>query len=128
MIGDFLALIGIALVVGTGIVWFRLINAVRIPKRRTVFFAAMAAGAIAAVAGLGQGTGLLGSVAAWLTIAMAAVFIGLRAQSAQAAKTPAVAVGGQIIDFVAEDDAGEAFDLASLRGKPYLLKFFRGHW
>jgi cytochrome oxidase Cu insertion factor (SCO1/SenC/PrrC family) len=128
MSGDVLALVAIALVVGTGVVWFRLMNEVRIPQRRSAFFVAMGLGAAAAAVGLVQGTSLLGGVAAWIAIALATIFIGLRAQSAQAPKTPAVTVGGPILDFVAEDAAGEPFDLASLRGRPYLLKFFRGHW
>jgi len=40
----------------------------------------------------------------------------------------AVRVGGPILDFSAPDENGEPFALASLRGRPYLLKFFRGHW
>ena len=37
-------------------------------------------------------------------------------------------VGAPIIDFTALDDRAVPFELGSLRGKPYLLKFFRGHW
>ena len=38
------------------------------------------------------------------------------------------AVGAPILDFEAPDAEGEPFDLATLRGRPFLLKFFRGHW
>ena len=34
----------------------------------------------------------------------------------------------EIRNFTAKDDQGNSFDLAALRGRPFLLKFFRGHW
>jgi peroxiredoxin len=52
----------------------------------------------------------------------------LAAQARQASLKPAVSVGGPILEFVLPDDAGRAFDLSSLRGRAFLLKFFRGHW
>jgi peroxiredoxin len=55
-------------------------------------------------------------------------FLGLSAASGQAKVAPAIAVGGSTIDFTASDDQGQPFALASRRGKPFLLKFFRGHW
>jgi peroxiredoxin len=39
-----------------------------------------------------------------------------------------VAVGQEAPDFAASDSGGATFRLASLRGAPVLLKFFRGHW
>ena len=56
------------------------------------------------------------------------VFLGLTALSAQTPNTPAVAVGGPVIDFTAPADDGTLFDSGTLRGRPFLLKFFRGHW
>jgi hypothetical protein len=40
----------------------------------------------------------------------------------------AVAVGRPILDFTTIAGNGEVFELSSMRGKPYLLKFYRGHW
>ncbi|MGH7819078.1 MAG: hypothetical protein ACREQ9_04830, partial [Candidatus Binatia bacterium] len=55
-------------------------------------------------------------------------FLALAATGGQANVTPAVRVGEPIIDFTARDDHGDEFRLVSLRGRPFLLKFFRGHW
>ena len=52
----------------------------------------------------------------------------LRLQSAQAAKMPSVAVDGPMIEFALPGEDGASFESKSLAGKPYLLKFFRGHW
>ena len=74
------------------------------------------------------GTDVAGGVAAGLAIVAGVAFLALLAASRQPALTPAVAVGGPVVDFAAADDEGRPFDLASLRGTPVLLKFFRGHW
>jgi peroxiredoxin len=39
-----------------------------------------------------------------------------------------VALGQPIPEFTAPDAEGQPFALSSLHGRPYLLKFFRGHW
>jgi cytochrome oxidase Cu insertion factor (SCO1/SenC/PrrC family) len=93
--GDLLGVLAFGIVVVTGVAWFRLIKAVRIPSNRLAFFAAMGVGVVLGIAAFGQGTGVLGGLAA---------------------------------GFAIPDERGEPFDLASLRGRPYLLKFFRGHW
>jgi hypothetical protein len=128
MRGDLLGLLALGVVLATGVVWFRLIQAVRIPSNRLPFFAAMGVGVVLGIAAFGQGTGVLGGLAAGLAILAGGVFLGLRLQSTQDVREPAVRVGGPILDFSAPDERGEPFDLASLRGRPYLLKFFRGHW
>jgi peroxiredoxin len=33
-----------------------------------------------------------------------------------------------VVSFSAPDADGREFDLSSLAGRPFLLKFFRGHW
>jgi peroxiredoxin len=55
-------------------------------------------------------------------------FLALYAGSGQRPLTPAVTVGEPVLEFHALDDAGQPFDLSTLRGRPFLLKFFRGHW
>ena len=59
---------------------------------------------------------------------MSTIFPALRLQSRQQPNRPAVAVGEPMLLFSAPDENGVDFDLSSLNGKPYLLKFFRGHW
>jgi len=87
-----------------------------------------ALGVALALAALGGGPGWPGGIAAGLALVAGGVFLTLQTLSRQPALVPAVQVGGPILDFSAPDDAGERFDLASLRGRPFLLKFFRGHW
>lgn len=126
--GTVLALAGFAIVAGADLRWFQLLQAVRIPKDRTVFLALNATGALLGIGALLLGTGALAGILAVLAAVGGLAFLGLWAASGQAAATPAVAVGGPILDFVASDDEGNRFDLGALRGKPLLLKFFRGHW
>ncbi len=70
----------------------------------------------------------LGSIAGGIAALLGFAFLGLRPQSSQKPKRPAVEVGGPILGFSAPDENGVDFDLSNLKGKPYLLKFFRGHW
>lgn len=115
-------------VVATGVVWFRRLNAVRIPENRNAFNIAMAAGVLLGVASLVAGPGLLGGVGAVIALVGGGAFLGLGAASKMDSKEPAVKVGAKILEFTAPDDQGAPFELAKLRGKPFLLKFFRGHW
>jgi hypothetical protein len=105
-----------------------LIRRVRIPRARTPYVVANAIGAVLGIAAFSVGTGGLGGSAAGLAVVGGLLFIALWAASGQTKKTPAVAVGGAVVDFAATDDEGRPFALSSLSGKPFLLKFFRGHW
>ena len=116
------------MVVATGALWFRRLNAVRIPENRSAFNIAMAAGVLLGVAALVSGPGLLGGVGAVIALVGGGTFLGLGAASKMDSKEPAVKVGAKILEFTAPDAQGEPFELAKLRGKPFLLKFFRGHW
>ena len=128
MSGNLLGLAAAAVVVATGVVWFRLIGAVRIPRVRAQYFAAMGLGVALGVAAFVQGTGIFGAIPAAFAILAGGFFLALRLQSGQDAREPAVKLGEPMLDFTAPDDDGNPFELASLRGKPFLLKFFRGHW
>jgi hypothetical protein len=128
MSGGLLGLAGAAVVFGTGFVWFRLIDAVRIPRVRAPYFAAMGLGVALGIAAFVQGTGILGAIPALFAILAGGFFLALRLQSGQDARVPVVKLGEPMLDFTALDDEGNSFELASLRGKPFLLKFFRGHW
>ncbi|MCB9759474.1 MAG: hypothetical protein H6739_06510 [Alphaproteobacteria bacterium] len=56
------------------------------------------------------------------------MFLGLHLIAEQPAKRAAVQVGDPILTFEALDGEGRPFHLASMSGRPYLLKFYRGHW
>jgi len=120
--------LAITLVLGPGIRWLWLMQRVRIPKDRTAYVAPSIAGVLVGIFALAAQPSLAAGIAAGVAIVSGSVFAALCAASSQVAKEPAVAVGGPILDFTATDDEGRPFDLASLRGRPFLLKFFRGHW
>lgn len=87
---------------------------------------------IAAV-GLGVGAVIVGdgSLRLWLAIPalpLPAAFLALELIAAQPNKPIAVAVGEPVIEFSAIGPGGERFELSSMRGRAYLLKFYRGHW
>jgi len=126
--GGVLAVLAIGVVGAAGALWVRRLGQVRAGEVRGRVIAAMAAGAALAVAAFVAGPGLAGGVAAGLALALSGVFLALQPLSGQARVAPTVGVGEPIVDFRAPDDTGEAFELASLRGGPFLLKFFRGHW
>jgi cytochrome oxidase Cu insertion factor (SCO1/SenC/PrrC family) len=101
---------------------------VRVAERRPLVLALAGAGAGLGALALLRGPGLAGGVAAGLALALGALFFALQLLGRQASGAPAVAVGRPILDFMAPDADGRPFALAGLRGRPYLLKFFRGHW
>jgi hypothetical protein len=126
--GDLLGIASLLLAVGTAVRWFRRAFAVRIPDDRTAWLVTFGAAAVLGIASFAAGNGTLGGIAAGFGLGIGGSMLGLRAISRQDDKRPAVAVGGPILDFSAPDENGEPFELASLRGRPFLLKFFRGHW
>lgn len=66
--------------------------------------------------------------AATLSLIMPGSMFGIQLISRQKIRPIAVKVGGPILDFTAVDGDGQPFRLSSLVGRPYLLKFYRGHW
>jgi hypothetical protein len=126
--GALLALLAFALVAASGALWMRRLSQVRTGEVRVFVVAGMALGAVLALAAFAEGPGLAGGVAAGVALVLAGVFLALQPLSGQARVVPAVRVGGPILDFSAPDDRGEPFELATLHGRPFLLKFFRGHW
>jgi len=128
MTGTILGISAALLSIGVWAAWMRHINQVSVPRDRRGYLAACAGGVALGIAAFVAGAGIVGGVGAALGILAGGTFAGLRAQSRQGDQKPAVTVGGPILDFAAPDDSGQAFELSSLRGKPILLKFFRGHW
>jgi hypothetical protein len=128
MTGTILGLAAALLAIGAWASWMRRLNQVSIPRDRRGYLAVCAGGAALGIAAFVAGAGIVGGIGAAFGILSGGLFLGLRAQSRQDGRKPAVTVGGPILDFAAPDDSGQAFELSSLRGKPILLKFFRGHW
>lgn len=128
MNGSIFGFVAATLVFIEGVYWLVLMQRVRIPKDRRAFVAVSGLAALLGITAFILDTGVAGGTAAGLAVAGGVAFLALSGASGQPAVTPAVAVGGLVIDFSATDDEGRPFDLASLRGTPFLLKFFRGHW
>jgi disulfide bond formation protein DsbB len=125
---DAYGIVALLIIVVTLMVWFQKIKAVRVPKVRFHYFSLMIIGAILGIYTVSAGAGWIGKAPAILAIGLGFMFPAFRLGSAQGEHKPAVGVGDPIIDFTAVDDKGSEFDLASLKGTPFLLKFFRGHW
>jgi hypothetical protein len=104
------------------------IKAHRVPRQPIVYQAAMTAGAILAVLALGSSPGVVGALLAAIALVGAGFFLFSSMTSAMPRKAPAVAVGDRYLDFIAADADGGDFALSSLEGRPFLLKFYRGHW
>src|SRR5262245_19014638 len=128
MSGSLLGFLALLLVLQAGFVWMRLIREVRVGERRPLVLLVVAAGVGLGVLAFVRGPGLLGGIAAGVAVGAGALFFALLALGQQSRGAPAVAVGAPIFDFTAPDAEGRPFALASLRGRPYLLKFFRGYW
>ena len=128
MLGTILGIAGGLLELALSAVWLWLIRRVRIPKNLRPTIAAHTVAVAFGVAAFGLGASAPGQILAGVGILGGIVFLALQTQSRQARLAPAVAVGGRIIEFTLPDHEGRPFDLATLRGRPFLLKFFRGHW
>jgi peroxiredoxin len=128
MTGTTSGLIGAAILAVAGARWMQLTYRAQLPANATAYVVACAVGAAFGVGAFVLGTGVVGGVAGVLSILGGLAFLALFSASGQRRQPPAVEVGGPILDFTATDDDDRSFDLASLRGRPFLLKFFRGHW
>jgi hypothetical protein len=128
MSGAILGFLAFALVAQAGLVWMRLIREVRVAERRPLVLLVILAGMGLGLLAFTRGPGIAGGIAAGLAVGAGVLFLLLQLLGQQSRRTAAVAVGRPILDFTAPDADGRPFQLASLRGRPYLLKFFRGHW
>jgi hypothetical protein len=128
MDGAVLGIIAFLCSIGTGVLWFRRIGAVAIPENRTPFVIAMATGAVLGIAALSLGAGAIGGTAAVVAIAAGGLFLLTVLIGDQKGGSGALVVGESIPNFTAPDENDAPFELASLLGRPLLLKFFRGHW
>lgn len=128
MSGFLLACVAAAIVVALLVVWHVFIYRVEMEQWRWPLSATAATGIALAVVALAREPGIVGGVLAGTSILLAVGFLALGALAGQSKQALAVAVGGRLLDFTAPDESGKPFALASLRGHPILIKFFRGHW
>jgi peroxiredoxin len=128
MNGSILGFLAAAVILATGVRWLQAMQRVQIPADMRGYLLANGAAVLLGGTALALPAGVFGTLAALLALVGGLAFFGLYAASGQVPLIPAVAVGGPLLDFTAPDDAGQPFALASLRGRPFLLKFFRGHW
>ncbi len=128
MRGALLAIASLALVLGTGFWWSRLLRSVSIRGRRGLALTAMGTGLAAALIALSWHPGWLAGSAAVAALLGSSAFLTLAGLSRQERRHPAVSVGDPMPAFEGIDDSGQPFLSSALAGRPYLLKFFRGHW
>jgi hypothetical protein len=128
MNGLILGLLALALLVQAGLVWMRSIRELRTGERRPLVLVVVVAGVGLGALAFARGPGWIGGIAAGLAVGLGGLFLLLQVLAQQSRHTPAVGLGREVLDFIAPDAEGQPFALSSLRGRPYLLKFFRGHW
>ena len=127
-LGTSLGFLGLALVVGTVMVWFRQNTLVDLPENRTGFVIFWLSGAALGLSAFVTGTRWFGGIAAVLAIFVGCFFPFTVSISRQEIAPNGIQVGQVIPQFVALDQNGKEWDSAKLQGKPVLMKFFRGHW
>jgi hypothetical protein len=128
MIGPALGILAAALVAGALLLWFRWIREVSLEGRRRFAYAMIAAAIVLAIGSFASGPGLLGGVLAGAALLVGAVWIALGLLARQSRQAPAIEIGAPAPDFTLPDHEGAPFRLSSLRGRPVLMKLFRGHW
>ena len=120
--------LGLAVMVVTTAMWFRLMANVAIPDNRTTFLMLWG---LAAVLGVGSFFGnnpgwLSGTFGALASLGGAGLLI-LYMLRKQGVGEP-ISVGDKIPAFSGVNEQGMEFDSSDMSGSPTLLKFFRGHW
>jgi len=128
MTGNALGTIALLLLVATTALWFRAAMRVQLPRDRRGYVSAWVTALALGVAALAVGTEGIGTAPAVLAVVGSGFLLGLIAISPQQVADDAIGVGETLRDFTAAEDTGASFELARTRGKPLLLKFFRGHW
>lgn len=128
MSGDALALAAVALAVGGWALWWRRIQRVDVPLKPWTYWIAMGASCLLAALAFASGTSLVGGIGAALALLLAGTYLALTQISGMPTTPMTLAAGQPAPDFTTPDSTGAPFTLSSLRGRPVLLKFFRGHW
>lgn len=125
---DSIGLVAALIVVGTFAEWFRRAFATRIPSERSGFILAMSVGALLGFSAIFMGGSEGAPSGSWFAFLGGSTYLLLNGFSAMDDKKIALEVGAPILMFSAPDENGETFNLADVIGRPFLIKFFRGHW
>jgi hypothetical protein len=120
--------VALILVATSATLWFRAALGVRLPKNRSTFVMVWLGGMTLALIALGSGVGWVGGTTAGLALLGGSFLTFTVAISRQRVAPDALKVGARLPDFGSLDENGDPFQLASVMGRPLLLKFFRGHW
>ena len=128
MRGTLLGIASLLMVAGSGAWWFRLMHQVAIRGRRGLVLTAMGVALTGALISLSWHPGWIGGLAALLALLGSSLFLALAGLSRQERRHPAVSVGDPMPAFESVDAEGLPWSSGVLAGRPYLLKFFRGHW
>jgi hypothetical protein len=128
MTGIVLGVVAFLLVAGSMALWSQRIRRVQVPTDRRGFVACWVGGAALGILALSLGAGWAGGIPAGIAAVAGTFFSALVYISPQRVADNAIQVGESLRDFTAVDENGDEFSIASVAGKPVLLKFFRGHW
>jgi hypothetical protein len=128
MSGIAVGIVALLLVAGSFALWGLQIKRVQIPRNRGGFVACWAGGAALGVFALTQDPGWFGGIPAAIAAGAGIFFSVLVIVSPQRVGDNAVKVGESLRSFAVPDENGDEFSIASVAGRPVLLKFFRGHW
>jgi len=108
--------------------WIGLIQRVQVGEGKPLLRVMAVVALVTSLFALAGAPGAFGATLAGLALIVGGGFLLLGSLAGQSEQGPAFALGDRLPDFEAPDHEGEAFRSASLRGKPVLIKFFRGHW
>lgn len=114
--------------VGNWAVYWPKIKAMQVTLRPVGHQTVMVCALVLAVLAAFNQPGIIGGGLAGFTIPVAGMFLFFTLNSGMPHKPLPVRVGQPMPRFAATAANGGVFDSAQLEGKPYLLKFFRGHW
>ncbi|MCA9937978.1 MAG: redoxin domain-containing protein [Anaerolineales bacterium] len=109
--------------------WYRRkIKNIQVPRKPITHQLLAALGVAVAIFTFTRPLDVIGFLLAAVALLAGIRFIYTSLSSHIPPKSFAVRIGEPVPDFTALDGDGNAFTLSSLRGRPVLVKFFRGHW
>jgi CHASE2 domain-containing sensor protein len=126
--GTKFGLLAFVVAIGCTIAWFSAAREVDLPSTRAGFVAVWLSAVAFGVTAFVKGPGWIGVLPALAGIVIGGFLTFTVYISPQEVASDAIQVGDTIPPFTSVDDRGQAFDSASLDGKPVLMKFFRAHW
>lgn len=128
---------GLLLVMSTWIAYLSTIPRAKVPTNPSLYTLAQLAGVVFVGVSLkltleSEALSSGARIAVYIAVGMSLMLFSTWLFLMATRKTPAgaikVGVGDSVLPFVAPRSDGTSFELASLKGERYLLKFFRGSW